>query len=286
MEQKEFRPILADLTVLFYEKSTQQYETAAGSMAREAAMMNRVYFAVAGELLQEKIYIAQKPFWSGYSQLIAGDVIAEQETSQVKETLGSRFSEYVRMEEKPILPETDLPEKTLKDYWEALMNPIDFLIGEQEGLSVPDYQRLIEDVYGKKPTLDIFADQEKLAHFRQKAKGLSKKHIPWAVLAAKIPTKAFRFMGQRLVPDAEIFSKLPPPPPKPKGYVEPDLEFFNRLVYMVEKTYYTLDAAGLLDGAYRQKMAGYLAKITALREIVRKELANKIISDVEYELLT
>lgn len=304
----------------------------------------------------------------------------------------------------------------VENYWSALMNSIDFLIGEQEDLSVHDYRQILQDVYGTNPSLEEIADSLKLDLFRQKAKNLTKKRIAKAVLSAKMPEKAFRFMGQRFIPDAEIFSKLttprvgteyrprlmpkpievmavlgssladrklnkdkldipfyvdsldalkthyqrlperewqrttywcwlntlrpllqekdhrypffmrninwckkslltalsswgelkhdtilysvqayselgeepeiPPKPPQPKGYVEPDLEFFNRLIYMVEKTFRTLEAANLISDEYRQKMAEYLAKINSLRQIVRKELLNEEISDTEYDLIS
>jgi hypothetical protein len=80
--------------------------------------------------------------------------------------------------------------------------------------------------------------------------------------------------------------KPPPSPPQPKGYVEPDLEFFNRLIYMVEKTFRTLEAAKLLSDEYRQKMAEYLANANALRAIVRKELLNESLSYGEYDFMT
>jgi hypothetical protein len=79
---------------------------------------------------------------------------------------------------------------------------------------------------------------------------------------------------------------LPPPPPQPKSYVEPDLEFFNRLTYLAEKTLHTLEAAQLLSDEYRQRMAEFLAKTKALREIVRKELLNEILSSDEYDWIT
>jgi len=304
----------------------------------------------------------------------------------------------------------------VENYWSALMKSIDFLIGEQEDLTVNDYRQILQDVYGTNPSLEEIVDSLKLDLFCQKAKSLTKKRIAKAVLAAKMPEKAFRFMGQRFVPDAEIFSKLttprvgtedrprlmpkpidviavlgssladsmlfedktnipfyadsldalktyyqklpyqewqrttywcwlntlrpllqekdhkypffmrninwckksllttlsswgelkhdtilysvqayaelgegpiiPPKPPQPKGYVEPDLEFFNRMIYMVEKTFRILEAANLISDEYRQKMAEYLAKINSLRQIVRKELLNEEISDTEYDLIS
>ncbi len=64
------------------------------------------------------------------------------------------------------------------------------------------------------------------------------------------------------------------------------MEFFNRLIYMAEKTFRTLEAANLLSDAYRQKMAEYLAKANALRAIVRKELLNENLSREEYYFIT
>jgi len=300
----------------------------------------------------------------------------------------------------------------LENCWSALMTPIDFLIGESEDLGVNDYQGLIKDIYGNDPSLQDLAYPGKLTIFQAMAKELPKKRIPKAMLAVKMPEKAFRFMGQRLVPDAEIFSKLTSPrvgtddsprnmpkafdvmavfgssladkmlaedksrvfkyadslqalktyyqklpdrewqrntywcwlntlrpllqekdqrfpffmrglywlkkslltalsswgelkhdtilyaaqiiaemgegyeeplPPTPHSYVEPDLEFFNRLIYLTEKTFKMLSMANLLSNDYYQKIAEFLAKSHFLREIVCKELQNISITKDEYK---
>ena len=301
-----------------------------------------------------------------------------------------------------------LQDPELANLWSAIMNPIEFLIGEQEGLGVPDYRQLISEIYGENPSLEDFADSNKLALFRKKAERLPKNYI--------FETKSFRLLGQRFIPDAHIFTKLTyprvgsltnprtmpkaidvmavlgstfaetmladektnipgyadsfkvlqtdyqktpqqkwqsstywcwlntlksllvkkderfpffmrslnwqkkslltslsswgelkhdtflytaqslaelgeggpevPPPPPPKGYIVPDLEFFNRLIYMAEKMYWTLDAVDLFSDEYRQKIAGFLSELKSLRRIVIKELLNQSIGDDEYEAIT
>jgi len=96
-----------------------------------------------------------------------------------------------------------LKDPELENLWSAIMNPFEFLISEQEGLGVHDYRRLISEVYGEKPSLHALADSNKLGLFCEKAKRLPKKYI--------FEKKSFRFLGQRFVPDAQIFTKLTSP---------------------------------------------------------------------------
>jgi hypothetical protein len=448
MEQAQFRPMLAELTAKLYDRSKQDYEAATDGLIKMAALKNQAYFAVAGELLKNKeqspladevLSADAKKFVNAELALINGAKgIAGSPLFDVREdysqfrprghyTRSDELSSYFRammwygrmpfsVEKEQatlqaLLITRALRDRELEEYWLALMNPIDFLIGEQEDLGVGQYRQLMREVYGESPALEDFANREKLTRFRDQAGHLPKRRV------AQMTEQAFRFMGQRFVPDAEIFSKLttprvgarlmpkaadvmailgsafaetlleddkatisgyadslqalkssyqeiatsqwqrntywcwlntlrpllggkdqrfpffmrglswrkkslltslsswaelkhdtilytvqsyaelgeggeeeepklPPSPPQPKGYVEPDLEFFNRLIYMVEKTFRTLEAAKLLSDEYRQKMAEYLANANALRAIVRKELLNESLSYGEYDFIT
>lgn len=450
MEQANFRPLLAVLTAKLYDRSKQDYETATDDLIKMAALKNQAYFAVAGELLKNKeqspladevLSAGAKKFVDAELALINGAKgIAGSPLFDVREDY-SQFrprGHYTRSEElssyframmwygrmpfsveneqatlQAILITRALQDREFEKYWLALMNPIDFLIGETEDLGVGHYRQLMREVYGESPALEDFANREKLTRFLDQARHLPQRRV------AQMTEQAFRFMGQRFVPDAEIFSKLttprvgppprlmpkaadvmailgsafaetllendkatisgyadslqalkssyqeiaasqwqrntywcwlntlrpllggkdhhfpffmrglswrkkslltslsswaelkhdtilytvqsyaelgeggeeeepklPPPPPQPKGYVEPDLEFFNRLIFMVEKTFRTLEAANLLSDEYRQKFAEYLANANALRAIVRKELLNESLSYEQYYFIT
>ena len=79
--------------------------------------------------------------------------------------------------------------------------------------------------------------------------------------------------------------EIPPKPAQPKSYVEPDLEFFNRFVLLVEQTAETLSNNQLLSDEYLQKLSLFLDRVLDLQEIVRKELLNIDINHDEYEML-
>ena len=80
--------------------------------------------------------------------------------------------------------------------------------------------------------------------------------------------------------------EIPPPtPPQVKSYVEPDLEFFNFYIDLIQNTARVFSANQLLSAEYLQKFGKLLSKAVWLREIVHKELLNDKISFQEYEEL-
>jgi hypothetical protein len=80
--------------------------------------------------------------------------------------------------------------------------------------------------------------------------------------------------------DEEV--KIPEPPPQPKGYVEPDIEFLNRLVYLVDKTRTRFAGMDLLPVEYEKKFGILYDQLLNLRSIVQKELLNGGITVEEY----
>ncbi|HTY58553.1 MAG TPA: DUF3160 domain-containing protein, partial [Bacteroidota bacterium] len=77
--------------------------------------------------------------------------------------------------------------------------------------------------------------------------------------------------------------EIPKPPPQPKSYVEPDIEFFNRAVYLVDKTRTKFAAMGLLPAEYEKKLGIFFDQLVNLRSIAQKELLNVDITVEEYE---
>lgn len=77
--------------------------------------------------------------------------------------------------------------------------------------------------------------------------------------------------------------EIPKPPPQPKSYVEPDIEFFNRAVYLVDRTRTRFAGMGLLPAEYEKKLGIFYDQILNLRSIAQKELLNVDISVDEYE---
>ena len=76
---------------------------------------------------------------------------------------------------------------------------------------------------------------------------------------------------------------IPTPPPQPKSYVEPDIEFLNRIVYLVDRTRVRFAGLGLLPAEYEKKLGIFYDQVVNLRSIAQKELLNAEITSDEYE---
>ncbi|HTY13366.1 MAG TPA: DUF3160 domain-containing protein, partial [Candidatus Omnitrophota bacterium] len=76
-----------------------------------------------------------------------------------------------------------------------------------------------------------------------------------------------------------------PIPAVPKGYVEPNLRFFDRLITLVKITKEGLDARGLLDREFLGREDALLTSLDFFRQIATKELKDIKITDDEFERL-
>jgi hypothetical protein len=98
------------------------------------------------------------------------------------------------------------------EVWADLYNPTAFLVGRSDDLTTFDYLPLVEEVYGTVPNLDAITDAVRFANFVEKANQLPPQQILGLSLTGIEPElvldKGFRFMGQRFVPDAYIFTNL------------------------------------------------------------------------------
>lgn len=72
-------------------------------------------------------------------------------------------------------------------------------------------------------------------------------------------------------------------PPLPKGYVEPNVEFYNRLLWLTTTSHKGLDARGLLTDNLKQRFSDFEDLLTFLRNVSVKELANQPLTREEYE---
>lgn len=74
-------------------------------------------------------------------------------------------------------------------------------------------------------------------------------------------------------------------PSVPKGYVEPNIEFWDKLIALAEMTNSGLQNSGLLPQEFSGRNDKLLAGFKFMREIAIKELNNQKISDEEFEKL-
>ncbi len=74
-------------------------------------------------------------------------------------------------------------------------------------------------------------------------------------------------------------------PPVPKGYVEPNIEFFDRLIPLAKMTYEGLKGMDLLDSEFTGRNETFLGSIDFYRAIALAEVGNTKISDDDFERL-
>lgn len=82
---------------------------------------------------------------------------------------------------------------------------------------------------------------------------------------------------------AECGGESEEPPPPPKGYVEPNVEFYNRLLWLTKASRGGLGARGLLTEEMKEKFGDFEDLLTFLRNVSIKELTNQKLSRAEYD---
>jgi hypothetical protein len=99
--------------------------------------------------------------------------------------------------------------------WSRIYYPTTFFVGKSDDLNIAEYTVLMREVYGDgylSLPLQAFADTVKLSEFITKARELRDPLInsSWVFETQdpKLVTKAFRFMGQRFIPDSYMFTEL------------------------------------------------------------------------------
>lgn len=97
--------------------------------------------------------------------------------------------------------------------WENIYIPTTFFSGETDDLNIYDYQKLMREIYGKSDiSTTELVDEDKLELFISKAQRLKKPKI-LSDLSQEAEnwqerSQAFRFMGQRFIPDSYILQEL------------------------------------------------------------------------------
>ncbi|NUM25053.1 MAG: DUF3160 domain-containing protein [Candidatus Buchananbacteria bacterium] len=74
-------------------------------------------------------------------------------------------------------------------------------------------------------------------------------------------------------------------PPVVKGYVEPDLEFWNKIIDLAEITKTGLESRGVFPGDYETKYELFIDTSKFFRQLAEQELKNEKISDEDFEKL-
>src|SRR3989339_696387 len=74
-------------------------------------------------------------------------------------------------------------------------------------------------------------------------------------------------------------------PPVVKGYVEPDIDFWNKIIALAEVTKNGLEKRDIFPQEFKYKYESFIDSAEFFREITEKELENKKIRDEDFEKL-
>jgi hypothetical protein len=74
-------------------------------------------------------------------------------------------------------------------------------------------------------------------------------------------------------------------PPVPKGYVEPNIDFWDRLIPLIKMTKDGLEQRGLLDNEFRERHQEMLETVEFFRRLAIAQLNGETVSDEDFERL-
>lgn len=250
LEVQHFSPDIVDLSKLMFDEAIAQTVSATRSVS-DAALKNAAFFAVALTLLGESADVpadvksavnselslisahqgfAKSPifgFDEDYSQYVPRGHYTRNDTLK-KYFMAMMW--YGRMMFRLVNKDDPASAKqqtrsailitlALKDkafaLWKGIYEPTVFFVGETDDLSVYDYTKLLQEVYGSSVGLADLADDTKLQAFIDKAVKIKEPRIVSTELAdteakqsGTDTIKGFRFMGQRFIPDSYMFQEL------------------------------------------------------------------------------
>ncbi|MCC6397197.1 MAG: DUF3160 domain-containing protein [Bacteroidetes bacterium] len=103
----------------------------------------------------------------------------------------------------------------VRNQWRSLAEPIEVLIGAPDDLGPVEYVRVGREIFGDDMPTTPMTQRDKLGTFIGRALELSHARIAdKAMRGSRTPRQAaieFRFLGQRFIPDAYIFTRLTSP---------------------------------------------------------------------------
>ncbi|BCW97158.1 MAG: DUF3160 domain-containing protein [Fimbriimonadales bacterium] len=109
----------------------------------------------------------------------------------------------------------------LVNEWQQLMTPIDFFVGGVDDLTPPEVRQAAERVFGRNPSLRMYADRERFARFMEafcklRMPAIRPKIVSLTGALPPLPdpnSPQMRLLGQRYVPDSEVLQELRRPVP-------------------------------------------------------------------------
>lgn len=153
--------------------------------------------------------------------------------------------------------------------WHSVYDPVVFFVGRSDDLGIEEYNDTLANIYGAdwlNLSPDALFDREKILAFIEEVKKLRDPLISssWVMdnEDAAVATKAFRFLGQRFIPDSYMFYSL--------VYSRVGTRADPRLLPRgldISAVLGSERALELLTSLYNQdRYANYLSQMTALRK--------------------
>ncbi|OFX15143.1 MAG: hypothetical protein A2Z18_07265, partial [Armatimonadetes bacterium RBG_16_58_9] len=111
--------------------------------------------------------------------------------------------------------------------WDMIYEPTVFYVGSADDYTVYDYSRLSDKIYGKKPSVEDFADDARLKTFISEAEKLPASGIENFIAISRSNSnpdpwfpvlRQFRLMGQRFIPDSRTMQELTHPKAKGRNF--------------------------------------------------------------------
>ena len=245
VEQKRFLPLLEELTSALLRLSTEQMHKATTPLVRRASSRNVAYLSVAAKLLNDSVDVPQEAReLAAWELRLINDASGihdsplmgfQEDYSQYKPrahyTINRDLTRYFKammwygrrsfttksdtLTIQALLLTQLMRKPEILSVWERIYKPTEFVAGESDDLSVYDYTEIMRAIYGEILTADELADTTKLHRFmdeasRRPAPGISGNRLADRNAPGQVE-RGFRFMGQRSVPDAHIFSEVTSP---------------------------------------------------------------------------
>lgn len=171
--------------------------------------------------------------------------------------------------------------------WPEYKDALNRIISENEKLEEDDWTKNLyyNWIYNLKALFEI-KNTESLPFF-MKSKGWENKTLNTCLGSwAELRHNTILYAKQSMVVECgggepETFKKWIPEPPK--GYVEPNIEFYSRLKNLMERTINELRNRGLIDEELFDKGNEFIGLLKFLQDVSFKELNNEVISLQEYE---
>jgi hypothetical protein len=249
-EVEHFIPLLADLNAALLSRADEVYRSLQGTDWEDAARRTVAFMGVASKLLDPTVQVpayaadlvgGEVGLIEDAAGMLPSPIFPELENGEdytqyiprghytKSDALQAYFKSmmwYGRMTFRASKPNetrsalllvhalrtTQVKGRPALDPWADLYSSTVFFVGRSDDLTVLQYGKVMDEIYGRGISVENLVDEALLERFIEEAKLLPPPRILGIVIMdtddVEEETKGMRFMGQRFVPDAYIFREL------------------------------------------------------------------------------